>query len=32
MALIKANTPTRLIAMKLKRTEAALRWKVHSEG
>ena len=30
--LIKQNTPTRLIALKLKRTEAAVRWKVHSEG
>ena len=30
--LIKQNTPTRLIALKLKRTEPAVRWKVHSEG
>jgi hypothetical protein len=30
--LIKQNTPTRLIAVKLKRTEAAVRWKVHDEG
>jgi hypothetical protein len=30
--LIKQNTPTRLIAMKLKRTEASVRWRVHSEG
>ena len=30
--LIKENTPTRLIAMKLKRTEASVRWKVHGEG
>jgi hypothetical protein len=30
--LIKENTPTRLIAIKLKRTEAAVRYKVHSEG
>jgi hypothetical protein len=30
--LIKQNTPTRLIALKLKRTEAAVRWRVHSEG
>jgi hypothetical protein len=29
---IKENTPTRLIAMKLKRTEASVRWKVHGEG
>ena len=29
---IKQNTPTRLIAMKLKRTEASVRWKVHGEG
>lgn len=29
---IKENTPTRLIAMKLKRTEASIRWKVHGEG
>ena len=29
--LIKQNTPTRLIAMKLKRTEASVRWKVHGE-
>jgi hypothetical protein len=30
--LIKQNTPTRLVALKLKRTEAAVRYKVHSEG
>jgi hypothetical protein len=30
--LIKQNTPTRLIAMKLKRTEASVRWKVYGEG
>ena len=30
--LIKQNTPTRLIALKLMRTEAAVRWRVHSEG
>jgi len=30
--LIKQNTPTRLIAMKLKRTEASVRWKIHGEG
>ena len=30
--LIKENTPTRLIAMKIKRTEASVRWKVHGEG
>lgn len=30
--LIKENTPTRLIAMKLKRTQASVRWKVHGEG
>ena len=29
---IKENTPTHLIAMKLKRTEASVRWKVHGEG
>jgi hypothetical protein len=30
--LTKENTPTRLIAMKLKRSEASVRWKVHGEG
>jgi hypothetical protein len=29
---IKENTPTRLIAMKLKRSEISVRGKVHREG